>query len=449
MKTVDTLNIEKIIQTIHQEDQKTFREKFLDLHPSDQVDLFVTLNSEERQRVYTYLSPKEFSVIFSELYFIDQRACSEELSNDYFSEVLNEMFTDNVVSFLNRIDEEERQNLLNKMNSKKAEYVELVLSQDMQTAGAIMTNEYVTVKKETTAREALELIRQQEKDAEIVYYVYVTDEENILEGIISLKRLIALEPDEKIETGMTRSVITVSREERNLEVGKVIQKYDLLAVPVVSEEHRLVGVITVDDVMDIIEAHTIKEFGEFSTVKDADDTESSAFKNARKRAPWIIFLMFAGLITGGVIGRFEDTLESVVVLAAFMPMLMDSGGNVGTQSLAVSVRELALGNMDLKNFWKRIFKEMTTGFLIGFVCMILIAILIFILYRNLILGIIVGVSILLTLTISAVIGLVFPIILDKLKFDPAIASGPFITTINDVVGLLIYFSIATTFMEYL
>src|SRR5699024_4401704 len=196
----------------------------------------------------------------------------------------------------------------------------------------------------------------------------------------------------------------------------------------------------------IIELQTTKSFGEFSTVKDATEADTSAFQSAKKRAPWIIFLMFAGLMTSGVIGRFEETLESVVILAAFMPMLMDSGGNVGTQSLAVSVRGLALGSIKMKNIWRMIMRELTIGFLIGFSCMVLITILILVLYGNFMLGVVVGISILITLTISAMIGLIFPLILNKLNFDPAIASGPFITTINDIVGLMIYFSIATMLM---
>lgn len=159
--------------------------------------------------------------------------------------------------------------------------------------------------------------------------------------------------------------------------------------------------------------------------------------------------MFAGMITSGVIGQFEDTLESVVMLAAFMPMLMDSGGNVGTQSLAVSVRGLALGTIEMKDLWRMIRKEFTTGFFIGVTCMVLIFILILFFYGNIMLGVVVGLSLLITLSISAVIGLVFPLILNKLKFDPAIASGPFITTINDIVGLMIYFSIASMFIKLL
>lgn len=159
--------------------------------------------------------------------------------------------------------------------------------------------------------------------------------------------------------------------------------------------------------------------------------------------------MFLGLITGGVIGQFEDTLEAVVLLAAFIPMIMDSGGNVGTQSLAVSVRGLALGNIEKNSIWRMVRRELSTGAMIGFICMIIIASIVTIFYGNWMLGLIVGVSILCTLSISAVVGAVFPLLINKLNFDPAIASGPFITTINDVVGLLIYFTIATSLMSYL
>lgn len=209
------------------------------------------------------------------------------------------------------------------------------------------------------------------------------------------------------------------------------------------------GIITVDDIMDIIEVKTTESFGIFSTVKNTSETEIGTFKNAKKRAPWIIFLMFAGLVTGSVIGQFEETLESAVILAAFIPIIMDSGGNVRTQSLAVSVRGLALGTMKGKRIWRLIKRELATGFLIGLSCMKLISILTLIFHGNFMLGVIVGLSILITLSISAVIGLIFSLILNKLKFDPAIASGPFITTLNDIVGLMIYFTIANLLMGFL
>lgn len=215
------------------------------------------------------------------------------------------------------------------------------------------------------------------------------------------------------------------------------------------EVGHLLGIVTVDDALDILEKETTEDFGELSATKGATGVNLTAFTATKKRSPWIIVLMFFGLITGGIIGRFEDTLESVVLLAAFIPMIMDSGGNVGTQSLAVSVRGLALGAIEKNRFWRMVKKEFATGAMIGFICLLIITLLVTLLYGNTILSVIVGLSILLALSVSAVIGSVVPLIINKLNFDPAIASGPFITTLNDIIGLLIYFSIATYLMQYL
>lgn len=442
------VDMDAILHALQNNDKETFQQYFLALHPSDQVDVFASLEVDERDVLYTFLTNGEFAIVFSGLYFMHQKSCIKKLSNDYAAGVLNEMFTDDTVRFLKRLDEDEAHRLLHMMDPTKAQKIHLILKHDLDTAGAVMTSEFIAINPEATIEEAIEKVKQEETDAEIVYYTYVTDNNGILQGVISLKKLITAPPKDIVKEHMNKHLISIPAHMEHGEVGKVIQKYDLLAVPVVAEHGHLLGIVTVDDVMDIIEVETTKKFGEFSTVKDAAETDISAWQSAKKRAPWIVFLMFAGLVTSGVIGRFEDTLESVVILAAFMPMLMDSGGNVGTQSLAVSVRGLALGTIKMKNMWRMIVRELTTGFLIGFSCMILITILILVLYGNFMLGVVVGISLLITLSISAVIGLIFPLILDKFKFDPAIASGPFITTINDIVGLMIYFSIATMLMNY-
>lgn len=438
-----------IIEALHAGDKEVFQKQYLELHPSDQVDIFILLDKEDRKKVYTFLTPKEFSVIFSGLYFIDQQACFEEMSNEYSSQILNHMFTDDTVRFLQRLNQDDADEMLHKMEKKKAKNIQLILEHDLDTAGAVMTSEFIAISFKKTAQDALITIKEEGIDAEMAYYIYVIDDNGVLKGVISLKKLVTAEPEDNVGHIMDKHIVSIPAKMEQDEVVKIIQKYDLLAVPVVTEQNRLIGIITVDDIMDIVELQTTKSFGEFSTVKDANEQESSAFKSAKKRAPWIVFLMFAGLITSGVIGQFEDTIESVVILAAFMPMLMDSGGNVGTQSLAVSVRGLATGALDMKKIWQKIAKEFMTGLYIGITCMILIAILILVFYQKMILGIVVGISLLITLSVSAVIGLVFPLILDKLNFDPAVASGPFITTINDIVGLMIYFSIATLFMDVL
>lgn len=438
-----------VLNNLYAEKENDFRTVFLPLHPWDQAEIFLTMDKEARNRIYSYLTAKEFAKIFENLNSRDQKLFFLELNENYASQMLNNMFTDDVVNFLTEINTSRAEEILQSMDPQKVIKIQAILAYEDETAGAIMTKEFVHISSTETAGDILEQLRSEAPDAEIIYYLYVVDPEGILVGVVSLRDLIIATPDKLIEEIMNTRAVSVSEDMDQEDVGKTIKKYDLLAIPVTSQHGHLLGIVTVDDVMDILEDETTEDFGEISATKGATDVNLSAFTAAKKRSPWIIALMFFGLITGGVIGQFEETLEAVVLLAAFIPMIMDSGGNVGTQSLAVSVRGLALGTIEQGGFWRMVRREFATGAMIGTVCMILITLLVMTLYNNWMLGVIVGVSILLTLSISAVIGAVIPLLINKLKFDPAIASGPFITTVNDITGLLIYFSIATYLMDFL
>ncbi len=438
-----------VLTALHAGEKESFRKSFLDLHPSDQLDIFITLNIESRSRVYSYLAPKEFAEIFSGLELSNQKLFFLELDENYAFAMFNYMFTDEVVNFLTEINSERAEDILIRMDSNKAQKVRTLLGYAPKTAGSIMTKELISISSSDLVEDVLKKLRMDAPDAEIIYYLYVVDNENQLVGVVSLRDLIIAAPDEIIENVMSTQVVSVVEDMNQEDVGRIIKKYDFLAAPVVSKQNRLLGIVTVDDIMDILEEETTEDFGEVLAAKGATDLTLSPFTAAKKRSPWIIILMLFGLVTGGVIGRFEDTLEAVVVLAVFIPMIMGSAGNIGTQSLAVSVRGLALETIEEGGFFKMVRREFSTGFLIGIFCMILITIMITIIYGNWVLALIVGVSILCTFSISAVIGSTVPLIINKLKLDPAIASGPFITTVNDIVGLLIYFSIATSLMEFL
>lgn len=439
-----------VLDALHAGEKEKFRSTFLELHPSDQLDIFITLDDSPRKRGYSYLTPKEFAEIFGGLNISNQKLFFLELDESYSIEMFNNMFTDNVANFLTEINSERAEQILNKMNKDKAQKVKGLLAYAPETAGAIMTKELISISSTDIVEDVLARLRQDAPTAEIIYYLYVTDHDHSLVGVVSLRDLIIASPDETIESIMSARVVSVPDDMDQEEVGNLIQKYDFLAAPVVSSQNRLLGIITVDDVMDILEDEATEDFGEISATKGATDLELSGFVTAKKRAPWIVALMFFGLITAGVIGRFEETLEAVVLLAVFIPMIMDSAGNVGTQSLAVAVRGLALGTLEKGGFWRMIRRELSAGFMLGIICMLTITIMITVLYDgNWMLALIVGVSILCTLSVATVIGATVPLIINKLKLDPAIASGPFITTVNDILGLLIYFSIATSLMAYL
>jgi len=453
MVKLDKDNREQYTQTILKALQKkkinNFREIFLDLHPSDQVDVFISLEKSLRKRCYKYLSPTEFAFVFEGLNTYEQHLIFEELDELYSSDMFNDMFTDDVVTFLSSLEHQTAEHILNRMEQEKAKEIRILLAYTEETAGAIMTKEFVSISASEKASLVIEQLRDEAPEAEIIYYNYVVNEKGQLVGVISLRDLIVAPLNETIDNIMNTRVISVDEDMDQEEVALVIQKYDILAVPVVSKDNRLLGIVTVDDVIDILEDETTEDFGEISATKGATDINLSAFTAAKKRSPWILTLMFFGLITAGVIGQFEETLEQVVLLAAFVPMIMDSAGNVGTQSLTVAVRGLALGTIEKSNIWRMIRREFSTGVLIGIASMIAISLIIPIFYSNWVIALVVGVSILATLSVSAVTGAIVPLIINRLNIDPAVASGPFITTINDIIGLFIYFSIATSLLDVL
>ncbi|WP_035346933.1 magnesium transporter [Halalkalibacter hemicellulosilyticus] len=438
-----------ILDTLEAGDRKQFLDTFLELHPTDQVDFFIKLKDDRRKRVYDYLSPEDFSHIFEGLDIDDQKRIYQELDEPYSSEMFNNMFADDVADFLEAMTGGKAEDILQKMDQEEAQEVKELMAYAPETAGAVMTKEYVSITSTEVVSNVIDTLRKDAPDAETIYYLYVVDEVERLVGVISLRDLITAQPTETIENVMGTRVVSVDDDMDQEDVAQLIKKYDFLAVPVVSKQNHLIGIITVDDVIDILEEEATEDFGEISAAKGATDVNVSSFKAARRRSPWIIMLMFFGLITAGVIGQFEETLEEIVLLAVFIPLIMDSAGNTGTQSLAVAVRGLALGTIKKGSIGKMVRREFGTGIMLGLICMAVLAITVTIMYQHWMLALIVGFSIFCTLSIATVIGATVPLIINKLKLDPAIASGPFITTVNDILGLLIYFSIATALLDFL
>ncbi|MDG5786327.1 magnesium transporter [Evansella sp. AB-P1] len=438
-----------IIDILEKRDIKKFRDSYLELHPTDRVDLFTMLNGEKRNLVYEYLSPAEFADIFQGLDVENQKEIVLEIKESYASEMFNNMYADDVADFLSEVVDSKAENILTSMDKEEAEEVKELLSYQPETAGSIMTKEFISLSSTCRATDVINLLRNEGPDAETIYYLYVVNSGGQLVGVVSLRDLIIAPPSEFVENIMSSRVISVSVNEDQEDVAKLIKKYDFLAAPVVTDNNILVGIVTVDDVMDVLEDEATEDFGEFTASRGATDVNISSFSAAKKRSPWIIMLMFFGLITAGVIGQFEETLEEIVLLAVFIPLLMDSAGNTGTQSLAVMVRSLATGSFEKKGMFHTIKREFGTGVMLGIICAVVLFIIIPLFYGSFIIAFIVGISLFLTLSIATIIGAVVPVMINKLRLDPAIASGPFITTVNDILGLLIYFSIATALLEYI
>ncbi|SEO48681.1 magnesium transporter [Amphibacillus marinus] len=439
----------EVLNHLKNRDKEQFRELFLDLHRTNQMDIFIQLNQQLRSQLYSMVSGNEFADVFEGLDLAKQKQVIQELDERYIAAIFNTISTDEIADFLAELDPSEANKILNTIDNKRAIVIRELLSYPIETAGGIMAKEFVAVKATDKVSEVIDNLRFSAPNAETIYYLYVLDTEACLVGVLSLRDLIIAPAFETIEHIMSTDVISVTTEMDQEDVAKIMQKYDFLAMPVVTKKNVLTGIITIDDVMDIMEDEMSEDFDEFIGAKGGTDLNISSFEAAKKRAPWIVLLAFTGLLTGGIIDFFEAALEEVVLLAVFIPLIMDSAGNAGTQSLAVIVRAMATGSSEKKSIWQTIKREFGTGLILGVIVAIVLLILVPIVYGSFILALIVAASLFITLSFSTIFGGLVPIVINKLKLDPAIASGPFITTVNDVLGLFVYFTIASTFISYL
>lgn len=312
-----------------------------------------------------------------------------------------------------------------------------------------MKDGYVALSDSYTVEEAIVHLRQQVQDKKNVYYVYVIDQTQQLTGVLSVRELLAASNTALLSDMMKKDLVYFPTDMDQEEAAKVFRDEDLVSIPVVNEKRQLMGIIHVEDIIDVIHQEADEDIGKLTASGKEINFSTSPLKAATKRLPWLILLLFIGLISGGIIESFEETLETVVALAFFMPMIAGMTGNTGTQSLAVVVRGLVSEKLNMKKAWKLLWRELLVGIIIGITCAIIIAIVAYIWRGDMILGFVVGVSLLATLIIGTIAGTIIPLVLYKFKADPAVASGPLITTINDILSLLIYFGIATMFISKL
>lgn len=435
-------------EALTNEEMELFRERYLDLHPYDQMMFFVEQPQEKRLSIYSYLSPEEFAEVMINIDLKNTEPYFIEMDPRFAAMVLAEMPVDDAVDILNEMSKEEIASFLSLMDREVAEEIKQLLHYEEKTAGSIMTTEYVSLYEKQTVKEAMRSLRKQAPDAETIYYLYVLNQEKQLVGVISLRELIIAEGDLLVKDVMSEKIVSVSVAKDQEEVAQMMMDYDFIAVPVVDFKNHLLGIITVDDILDIVEEEAIEDYSKLAAMSDTDIPDTTVFASARKRLPWLIILLFLGMLTANLIGFFESTLEQVAVLAIFIPLIAGMAGNSGTQALAVAVRGIATGDYGEQKL-KMIGREAGTGLITGTVCGIVITVVIYIWKGDLFLGMLVGFSILASLFVSTLAGTLVPMIMDRLRIDPAVASGPFITTINDIISILIYFGLATTFMSYL
>lgn len=426
-----------------------FRAEFLELHPYDQARIFEGRDSDVRMQIYTYLSPEEVADVMEHIDYDEIEPFFTEMAPSFAAQVFAEMSADDAVDIFNELDKDKVASFLTIMDDEAADEIKDLLHYEEKTAGSIMTTEFVVVRADMTIKEAMVHLRTEAPDAETIYYTYVINEDKRLVGVISLRDLIISEEEWLISDVMNERVVSVSVGEDQEEVARMVRDYDFLALPVVDFQDHLLGIITVDDIMDVMEEEASDDYSKLAAISDVDSPDENAFASAKKRLPWLVILLFLGSLTASLIGRFEETLDKVAILAVFIPLIAGMAGNTGTQALAVAVRGIATGEIEKQGKFKMMIREAGTGLITGLCCGILMMLIVYFWKGNFFLGVLVGISIFFTLIVATLAGSLIPLIMHRLNIDPAVASGPFITTVNDIISILIYFGMATAFMNLL
>lgn len=459
METTSTVTLQDTIETLLKSKKyATLRDILTTMNPVDIAAIFEELQDEKMPLLYRLL-PKDIAAdTFVEMDDKTQKFLIHSLSDTELKEVLDDMFLDDMVDMIEEMPANVVKRILRQSSPEERKQINMLLKFPEDSAGSIMTTELVILRPSMTAEEAIKRIRRTGVDKETIYTCYVADNLSKLIGIITIKDLLLADDDTKVSELMDTNVISVMTLTDQEEVASIIKKYDFLAVPVVDKENRLVGIITVDDAVDVMQEEATEDIQKMAAITPNTDTpylKIGIFETWKSRIPWLLLLMISATFTGMIISSFEDALASSVVLTAFIPMLMDTGGNSGSQSSVTIIRALSLHEIQFKDLVKVIWKEVRVALMCG-VALSLAAFAKVILVDRILLGnpdvtvyvaLVVCLTLAITVVVAKIIGCCLPMFAYKLGFDPAVMASPFITTIVDAVSLVVYFLIATSILH--
>ena len=414
-------------------------------HPADLAIVFRYFNDDEQVQVFDLMKENDHTLEF--LVELDDTII-EKLLNiknpERIVELIQNASTNDQSYILGTLERLQAKSVIDLLKKEEQEEIEEIMGYPPDSAGAMMATDVFTIYQDTTCAEALRTLQDQ-RDAEMVFYLYITNEKNSLVGVASLRALATTPSNTLLKDIMVRRVHSVRPETDQEDVAQIVAQYNFLAVPVVDSDERLLGIVTVDDVVDVIREEATEDFLQMAGVgKDREILLKSSWENAKVRLPWLFASWIGGVVAATVIGSYEHMLESIIALAAFIPVIIGMGGNVGTQSSTIIVRGMATGRIEIGNELMILVKELKVGLILGILYGVLLG-----LFANLkfigtnpMLGLVVGLSIACSMLIAVTVGSFTPLILRKLDIDPAIATGPFVTTSIDILGVLFYFAIA-------
>ncbi len=440
---------EKILELLEQKKYHGISELLKEQTAPDVAALLDEIPDIYLSTVYRLL-PKELAAeVFVEMDGDQQEMLIHRFTDTELRETLDELYLDDTVDIIEEMPATVVKRILRNTDPQTRVMINQILKYPKDSAGSLMTIEYVNLKKDMTVEDAFTRIRRTGVDKETIYTCYVTDANRCLEGIITVRTLLLANGSDLIGDIMEDHPISVATSADREDVVKMFDKYDFLALPVVDHEERLVGIITVDDAMDVMQEEADEDFAKMAAVVPSDESyfKTSVFGHAKNRIIWLMILMLTGILTGAIITGYEEAFQAYPMLVAFIPMLMGTGGNAGAQASTLTIRGMATDEIQLKDYFRIAFKEARVALIVGAGLSIVNFVRVYITYQDWLFGIVTGLSLIGTVFFAKLLGCSMPMLAKKLKLDPAIMASPLITTLVDAGSILLYFSIATAMIK--
>lgn len=436
--------LERLQLMVSNEDSVAILEELESMHHADLADVLSSIQIEESKYIFDQLEDEISAEVLMEFDEDYRERFIKLLSTKEIVGQVDNLETDDAADLLGELEESEKDEIISQLEDKEhASEITDLLKYDEDTAGGLMHKEFITAKAYWAVDRCVVELRRQAEEVDRVYSIYVVDKEDMLLGILSLKSLLFADPKTLIESiYIKENVHYVKTHESSEDVAAAMEKYDLVSIPVVDRQDKLVGRITIDDVVDVIKEEAEKDFQMASGISENVESSSGVIKNTRSRLPWILIGLAGGVAASQIIKGYEGQIDVNPALAFFIPLIVATAGNVGVQSSAIIVQGLASKDYKFQGLFKQVGKETLVGMLVGLICSIIIFGISYMFIDDIKLGITISISLFLVVVLAAVLGSMVPLLLDRIKIDPALATGPFITTANDIIGLTIYFVVA-------
>ena len=438
------MNKDIFVKLLQQRQYKAVRSILDVMNEVDIASLLSELDDKELALAFRLIPKDKAAEVFANMDSSMQSYLVEMFSEKELKELLDDLYMDDTVDMLEELPANLVNRILDTVSNSDRALINQLLNYPEDSAGSIMTTEYVDIRKNMTVAQAMAHIKETGIHKETIYTCYVTERRRLI-GIVSAKDLMTTDDDVLIQDLMETEIISVKTHTDKEEVAKLFTKYDFLAIPVLDTDGLMVGIVTFDDAMDVMVEEATEDITKMAAINPSEKTyfETSVFTHAKNRIPWLLILMFTSIITGTIITKYENAFAAIPLLVSFIPMLMDTGGNCGSQSSTLIIRGLALSQIRFKDIFRVIFKEFRISLIVGAVLALTNGVRIMIQYNDAGLALVIALSLIGTVVISKMVGCMLPLLASKIHLDPAIMASPLITTLVDIFSILIYFNVAT------